>query len=241
MEHAPFAPLSRAEDVLGERAELLVVRVHAGDVVPTGAGNHDAVIVLGGPQSAYTDAGFPTRQAELALVRDALARSVPYLGICLGAQLLAVAAGGEGYQGDVPEVGWQQIRHLPACETDPLHAGVPEAQQVLESHSDHVTLPAGATLLATNGAYPNQAFRVGERAWGFQYHLEAGSGFMRVRKALLTEWREAQQTEDDPLLHESLRRFQEQVLGRFMDVVEESTLIPAQRTPAALPARAERC
>jgi GMP synthase-like glutamine amidotransferase/SAM-dependent methyltransferase len=141
------------------------------DELPPDLAGFDGLVVMGGPMAAYDDTGFPTRHAELGLLAEAVASEVPTLGICLGAQLLAVAAGGQAVPGTAgPEIGWGPIR-LDAG-TDPLLAGIGPVVDVLHWHGDTIVLPPGAPLLASSERYPNQAFRVGRAAWGLQFHLE---------------------------------------------------------------------
>jgi GMP synthase-like glutamine amidotransferase len=150
-----------------------VRRTFAGDPVAPDASGYDGVVVMGGPMSACSDERFASRQAEVALLRDALGLALPTLGVCLGAQLLALAAGGLVYPGaDGPEVGWSGVELLPTCERDALFDGFPHRLPVLHWHGDTFDLPPGAQRLAHNERYPNQAFRVGEAAWGLQFHLE---------------------------------------------------------------------
>jgi GMP synthase-like glutamine amidotransferase len=150
-----------------------VRRTFAGDsVVPDSAG-YDGVVVMGGPMSACSDDGFASRESEVALLRHALRRGLPVLGVCLGAQLLALAAGGLVHPGaDGPEVGWSGVDLLPACAGDALFAGFPHRLPVLHWHGDTFDVPPAAQRLAHHARYPNQAFRVGESAWGLQFHLE---------------------------------------------------------------------
>ena len=134
----------------------------------------EAVVVMGGTMDAHRDEGFPTRQAELALLRTAIAREVPVLGICLGAQLLAIAGGGSCYPGpNGPEVGWGPVCLSADAGGDPLLAGIAETFDALHWHGDTFDLPPGAVHLASSERYPNQAFRLGPSAWGLQLHLEA--------------------------------------------------------------------
>ncbi|MCD9586563.1 methyltransferase domain-containing protein [Streptomyces sp. 8ZJF_21] len=147
-------------------------RTWAGDPVPDSLGGAAALVVMGGPAAAYED--FPGRTAELALLRTALEAEVPVLGVCLGAQLLAEAAGGRALPGRVPRIGWGEVRTAPAAHTDPLFADAPERLPVLHRHGDGdtVDLPAGATLLAFCDRHQVQAFRIGGSAWGLRFHLE---------------------------------------------------------------------
>ena len=150
-----------------------VRRIFAGDGVPADASGHDGVVVMGGPMSACSDDRFASRPAEVALLEDALGRQVPTLGVCLGAQLLALAAGATVRPGDDgPEVGWCDVDLLPSRAGDALLHGLPGALPVLHWHGDTFDLPPGAQHLARTGRYPNQAFRMGRAAWGLQFHLE---------------------------------------------------------------------
>jgi GMP synthase-like glutamine amidotransferase len=125
-----------------------VRRTFAGDSVAPDASGYDGVVVMGGPMSACSDDRFASRQTEVALLRAALGRGLPTLGVCLGTQLLALAAGGLVYPGaDGPEVGWSGVDLLPTCAGDALFAGYAHRLPVLHWHGD-------------------------ETAWGLQFHLE---------------------------------------------------------------------
>jgi GMP synthase-like glutamine amidotransferase len=148
-------------------------RVFGGDDVPSDVAGFDGVVVMGGPMSATSDERFPTRSAELALLADALRLGVPTLGVCLGAQLVAVAGGGAVHaNANGPEIGWGPIALGPACGDDRLFAGLPSPLTVLHWHGESLELPPGAELLISNAATPHQAFRLGQAAWGVQFHLE---------------------------------------------------------------------
>jgi GMP synthase-like glutamine amidotransferase len=155
------------------QVELEVCRVFAGDTVPPGLGGYDAVVVMGGPMSATSDEGFPTRRSELAMLGQALEHRLPILGVCLGAQLLAAAGGAKVYPGsEGAEIGWKPVVLSVAAADDPLFGGVDGALTVLHWHGDTFDLPAGAVHLASSQQYVNQAFRLGQSAWGLQFHLE---------------------------------------------------------------------
>ena len=148
-------------------------RAFAGDAVPAGADGMDGLVVMGGPMSAASDRGFPSRPAELALLADAVQAGVPTFGVCLGAQLLAAAGGGAvrpGHGG--PEIGWGPVTLAAGRGDDPLFGGLPEQLTVLHWHGETFDLPPGAVHLAGNDRYANQAFRLGPAAWGVQFHLE---------------------------------------------------------------------
>lgn len=153
---------------------LAQLRPYDGDVLPERVSGYDALIVMGGPQQAYDDASAPWLRATKALLRAAVADGVPVLAICLGAQLLAEATGGvvePGEQG--PELGARLVAKRDVAGADPLVWDTPMSWICVQWHWDAVTeLPPGATLLASSPRYPHQMFRVGERAWGLQFHIE---------------------------------------------------------------------
>lgn len=111
----PYA-IGPALDAAGLRTRLC--RVWAGDVLPESLVGIKALVVMGGPMAGHSDDAFPTRGAELALLRAALAADVPVLGVCLGARLLAVAAGGSAVEGSGLQVGWGDVRTGPPAAGD---------------------------------------------------------------------------------------------------------------------------
>ncbi|MCC7078443.1 MAG: type 1 glutamine amidotransferase [Acidimicrobiia bacterium] len=152
----------------------LDVVVHRTDLAgaPPAVDPFAGVVVMGGPMSAARDDGFPTRSAEIELLEAALQGGKPVLGVCLGAQLLAVAGGGRVFRDGPLEIGWGEVDLHAASGTDPLFGASASPLPVLHWHGETFTLPEGAVLLASSGLYPNQAFRLGENAWGLQFHVE---------------------------------------------------------------------
>jgi GMP synthase-like glutamine amidotransferase len=170
---APEGPYAIATALAAAGVRQDVAPVFRGAPLPRDLAGFDGLVVLGGPMAADSDEGFPTRRAELALLADALERGVPTLGVCLGAQLLAHAAGGRVYRGTTgPEIGWAPVVLTPAAPDDPLLSALPPEPTVLHWHGDTFDLPTGAVHLAGNARYENQAFRLGDAAWGLQFHVE---------------------------------------------------------------------
>jgi GMP synthase-like glutamine amidotransferase len=174
-------PLRLGEWLIEAGARLELCRPHAGDPVPQDTTGFDALISLGGEMGATDDDLAPWLPATRRLLAAAAADGTPTLGVCLGAQLLAVATGGEVRRGDDgPEIGAHLTAKRDAAAADPLFADVPMTPDVMQYHYDAITrLPPGAVLLLTGTGYPNQAFRVGHAAWGVQFHIETGAADLR--------------------------------------------------------------
>jgi GMP synthase-like glutamine amidotransferase len=173
----PEAPYAIGDALADAGVVTDVRRVYDGEPLPSNLSEVDGLVVMGGPMSALSDEGFPTRRAEISLFDDAISRGLPTLGVCLGAQLLALAAGGVVHAGPTgPEIGWGPVSFTDQAGEDPLLAGLPPTLTVLHWHGDTFELPPGAVHLAANSRYRNQAFRIGARAWGLQFHLEVDHG-----------------------------------------------------------------
>jgi GMP synthase-like glutamine amidotransferase len=158
--------------------ELAVARPHAGEALPAGLDGYAALVVLGGEQDAYPGpdgtpgaAWFPALEG---LLRRAVRERVPTLAVCLGGQLLATAHNGTVERSPAgPEIGARLVARRDVADSDPVFAAVPFAPDVLQWHRDEITeLPVGAVLLAASTHYPHQAFRLGDAAWGIQFHIE---------------------------------------------------------------------
>lgn len=156
-----------------------LVSAHEGKALPTHHRDYDGIVVLGGGQNALDDEGSPWFPQLLGLMRGFAEADKAVLGICLGAQLLARALGGENRVGGHTEFGWSDIELTPQGETDPLFAGVPPRFTIFQWHDDHFDLPRGAARLAQSPIAATQAFRVGRAAYGTQFHFEAGTKLVR--------------------------------------------------------------
>lgn len=179
VEHEPGCPLDRFGEWL-TGVEMTVVRPYRGDRVPDRVAG--GLIVLGGQMSAYDDEIAPWLAPVRALMAAAAADAVPTLGICLGAQLLAVACGGKVEVAAAPgrESGVVDVMWRPEAADDPLVGGLPDPFPGPSMHADAVAdLPADATWLASSARYPHQAFRVGFAAWGVQFHPEVSHATFR--------------------------------------------------------------
>ncbi|GAA1311538.1 type 1 glutamine amidotransferase [Saccharothrix xinjiangensis] len=166
-------PARLGEWLTAAGAVLDVVEPYA-EPLPADLGGYDGVVCLGGAMGALDDAEHPWLADVRRLLSEAVSRRVPLLAVCLGAQLLAAATGGQvrrAAQG--PEVGVMLVAKRDAAGDDPLFADLPWTPDVLQFHADEVSLlPPTAVLLASSPRCANQAFRVGDRAYGVQFHIE---------------------------------------------------------------------
>lgn len=133
---------------------------------------YDGLVVLGGPMSAWDEAGHPHLEAEIAAIRAAVTAGLPVLGICLGAQLTARALGADVAPAPSKEIGWYDIELTKGGAADPVLAAFAPVERVFQWHGDAFEIPPGAELLATSAGCPHQAFRYGDRTYGLQFHLE---------------------------------------------------------------------
>jgi GMP synthase (glutamine-hydrolysing) len=140
---------------------------------PADPADYDAVMVFGGAMHADQEERHPWLRDEKALLRDLCQRRVPLLGVCLGAQLVAEAAGGSACRARTPEIGWHEVDMTAEGVRDPVLGSLAPRFTAFQWHSYEFTLPPGATPLARS-AVCLQAFRI-DNAMGIQFHAEVSA------------------------------------------------------------------
>lgn len=148
-----------------------------GDNLPNNADGYNVLIILGGPASVYENHQYLRNEEKL--IQQAIAKNIPTLGICLGSQLIAKAAGASVYKGSRKEIGWYPVE-LTTDSINDIFKGLKKNITVFQWHGDTYDLPKNAVTLAKSELYPVQAFRVGN-AVGIQFHLE-------VSRDMITDW-----------------------------------------------------
>ncbi|MEI9949069.1 MAG: gamma-glutamyl-gamma-aminobutyrate hydrolase family protein [Pseudomonadota bacterium] len=184
LKHVPWEGPARIAELLREQSYDLDIRaLYAGDSIPAEITNQDLLIVMGGPMGVGDVhlPEYPFLAAEVKLLRQCIALDAPVLGVCLGAQLLAHAAGAAVYpmRGDdgsrVYEVGWGPIKFEKGSAHDDFLTGLPEEGVVLHWHGDTFDLPVNARRFASSRVCKNQGFRLGTRLFGLQFHVETNA------------------------------------------------------------------
>jgi GMP synthase (glutamine-hydrolysing) len=169
--HGPNVPGGVFDEVAaaaGHELERWVVPLGG---APQPAASYGAVMVFGGSMHPDSDEEHGWLEHEADFLREALAAEVPIVGVCLGAQMLARAAGAWVGRAPQPEIGWFDVELTPEGRDDPLLGVLPPRTEAFQWHSYTFAVPENGTELARSTAC-TQAFRVGERAWGLQFHAE---------------------------------------------------------------------
>jgi GMP synthase (glutamine-hydrolysing) len=133
---------------------------------------YHGLVILGGPMNVDQESRYPHLTHEMELIEQALKKDLPILGICLGAQLIAKVLGAEVRPNSAKEIGWHPVDRSPESRDDPVFAHFAERENLFHWHSQTFDLPSGAAHLASSQLCANQAFRHGDKVYGFQFHLE---------------------------------------------------------------------
>ena len=233
-QHVACEDLGTFAQVLTARGfQAHYIRPFAGDQIPEDCSHAAALIFLGGPMSVNDEARYAYLTVEKAVIRSALERRTPTLGVCLGAQLLAAAAGARVFAGVRPEIGWAPVSLTMEGRQDRLLAALAQLPCVFHWHGETFDLPHGAVRLAFSALTMNQAFRLGHAAYGLQFHLE-------VDAAMIEAWMQAyrqdlgtdpeatarQITSDTPTFAALLHAAATHAMHRFLDIVADSSSHP---------------
>jgi GMP synthase-like glutamine amidotransferase len=199
------------EEVVEERGHELEEWSLAWETpLPRPLDDYGAVLVFGGAMHADQDDHHPWLSEENLFLQRVLHLHLPLLGVCLGAQLLAKAAHAPVHPAPEPEIGWYPVELTPDAADDPLFSRLPERFEAFQWHYYTYVLPAGAVELARSPLC-TQAFRLGDKAWGVQFHAE-------VTRAEISDWlddEEAAELDRDAISRETVHRIETwNALGR---------------------------
>ena len=182
LQHIDCEDLGTIEQAMIHRGiSYRYVRLFDGDPLPEDIKNYSGLIILGGPMNVYEEDVYPYLKGEDILIKEAIKRRIPVLGICLGGQLIAKATGAKVNKGAKKEIGWYDLLLTPGGKADKVFKNFPERLTVFQWHGDTFDIPSDATHLAGSVLFPNQAFRIGDNIYGLQFHLE-------VTQKMISRW-----------------------------------------------------
>jgi len=181
------------------QSDIHIVKFYEGDSLPENAFQYNTVISMGGPMNVYEETKYPFLKDETQFLACCLEKNIPVFGICLGAQLMAKAAGARVIKAPREETGWSDVTLTDEGRQDSFFSGLPESFPVFQLHGDTFEIPGDATLLATAPACRNQAFRI-RNSLALQFHLE-------VQADKLGIWLTGHDLQDDVLsTYEKIRQ-----------------------------------
>jgi GMP synthase (glutamine-hydrolysing) len=222
--HQDDAPTGTFADAVRERGGELTEWNLARGTPPEPPEAFDAVFIFGGGVQVDQEDQHPWLRDEDDLIKSLLAAEVPLLGVCLGGQLIAKAAGGHVGPAPREEVGWHEVQLTPEAAGDPLFASGPERFDTFQWHSYAFDLPPGGVPLARNPV-GLQAYRIGDSVWGIQFHAE-------VTREIVEGWLASDRTgrRIDLAPMEQWARVGRALADRFLDVAARR---PRRGRPAA--------
>lgn len=175
LQHVHFEDLGNIAPWALDRGHTVTrTRFHERERLPDPS-DIDWVIVLGGPMNVYEEDRFPWLAREKIFIERAIEAGKRVLGVCLGAQLIADALGGEITRNPEAEIGWFPVHRTPASVEFPAFRALPQTIHAFHWHGDTFSIPPGATHLAASDACPNQAFGFEDHVLALQFHLESSA------------------------------------------------------------------
>lgn len=180
LQHVPSEPMGVLDPLLrGAGFRIRYVNFARDPFAQVDVSRYDGLVVLGGPMNVDQVDRFPHLLHETEVLQAAVAREIPTLGICLGAQLLAAALGAHVHPNPVREIGWYPLTLSPAASSDPLFKHLDSTTPVFQWHAYTFTEPQNTVHLASSASCANQAFRYRDFAYGLQFHLEVDAGLIQ--------------------------------------------------------------
>ncbi len=179
LEHTKSEGPGTIADFFSGRYDLLTIKLWDKDPLPAALDNIAAVAAMGGPMNVYEEEKYPFLKAENEFIKEVVASGIPYLGVCLGAQLLAKACGAKVKKNSVKEIGWSEVLVTPEGRQDNVFSLLPAKFTVFQWHEDTFEIPKNSSRLAFSGDCDNQAFVAGEKAYGLQFHVEATENMVK--------------------------------------------------------------
>lgn len=178
LQHEECEPLGIFEGLLKEKGiECVYSRLYE-EKAPTSLDGYDALIAMGGPMNVYEEKEYPFLKDDDRLIKEALKRGKPVLGVCLGAQLMAKALGARVRKGREKEIGWYSVKLTEEGRKDRIFGRFGDVFRVFQWHGDTFDIPRGGIRLAGSERFANQAFGF-DKSYALQFHLEVTADVIR--------------------------------------------------------------
>lgn len=210
VQHSQLDPIGVLGEHLVRRGATLSTWLTETQAAPP-SGNYAGLIILGGSMNAHEDQKFSHLRQTVDLVREFHRKEKPILGICLGAQLIARAFGSSVYPHRVPELGFSPVFKVGENLSEPwLNACSEKGISLMQWHFDTFELPVGAALLMTNDVCENQAYRISDNVYGFQFHFEVTPEIVMDWLADKSDWVEKNYPRLDAKVEEQVKAYAQQ-------------------------------
>lgn len=182
---------------------------------------YNGIVILGGHMGVYEADRYTHIKVEMQLIEKALAKGIPILGICLGSQILAHVLGAEVRKHSEKEIGWHDVHLTEEGQKDPLLSHFKKSEKIFQMHGDTFDIPKSAQHLAYSDLCPGQAFRYGDKVYGFQFHLE-------VDRAMIDRWLQSPMNQED--LQNSQGKFTAERISSETEQYLEHSIDLSQKT-----------
>jgi len=200
--------------LISQNISYEIRHMHRGELPPESLAGYSGYCMLGGPMSVNDEANFPFLRQEKALVREALALNIPMIGHCLGGQLISTALGGTVSSAPMQEIGWCQINVADNAEARDWFGGH-ASPEFFQWHNETFSIPANARLIASSAHCANQAFVIGDRHIGMQFHCE-------VNQEKVQYWAEQEKADIDAVLHLPSVQSSESIVATLPERIPQS-------------------
>lgn len=209
VQHICCETAGKIENVLQARGfSTTRVQIFKGHQVPRELGGAASLVILGGPMGVYEGERYPFLRQEAGLIEEALKSGKPVLGICLGSQLLASVLGARVKRGEKKEIGWHPVRLTESAATDALWKEIASPFIAYHWHGDVFDLPSGSVSLASSDLTPCQAFRHGDNAYGFVFHMEVTETIVRDMVRVFADELRAEELDGEEILRQAKEHLQ---------------------------------
>lgn len=169
-------------DIILDRGwAIQIIKLYMGESIPSDWRRFNLLIIMGGPMNVYEEDKYPYLIKETEVIGEAIHGGTAVLGFCLGAQLMAKACGANVQKGHIREIGWYPARLTEDGKKDFFLGRFPMEFSVFQWHGDTFDIPEKGIRLIESDQYPNQAMRVGDMGYGFQFHFE-------ITDKMIEEW-----------------------------------------------------